>query len=163
MKKKLFLMLMALTMSAASFAQFEQGKKYLSASLSGLNVNFTGAEKWKFDVGARVGYMVRDSWMVTGICEFSYRKNQPNTFIAGAGARYYVIQNGLFVGASLDYQHHLIDDFVPNIHIGYAFFLNKILTIEPELYYRQSVRDHSNYSEAGFRIGVGIYLDKIIY
>ena len=46
MKKKLFTMLTALLFSAASFAQFEQGKLYVNAALSGFDLNYTGAEKW---------------------------------------------------------------------------------------------------------------------
>jgi hypothetical protein len=163
MKKKLFMILMALTVSVGAFAQFEQGKKYLSASISGMDLHFTGAEKWKFDIGGRVGYMIEENWMLTCILGFSYRKNLPNTFTLGAGGRYYISANGLFLGAGLNYEHHgvgdtKVDDFVPNIHVGYAFFVSRTVTIEPEFYYKQSLKDHSNYSDVGIRIGVGVYL-----
>ncbi len=166
MGKKIVLILMALTLSVTSFAQFENGKKYLSATLSGLNVDFTGAEKWKFDIAARGGYMVWDNWMALATVGYSYRKEGRKSFTIGAGARYYVIQNGLYLGLGADYQHldyggNTVDDFMPNIHIGYAFFLSKTVTIEPELYYKQSLNDHSNYSDAGFRIGIGVYLDEV--
>lgn len=163
MKKKVILMVMALAMSVTTFAQFEQGKKYFSANLSGLNLHFTGAEKWQFDIGARGGYMFSNNWMAMATLDYSYRKEGAKAFTLGASARYYVVENGLYLGAGLDYQHKgSVDDMLPNIHIGYAFFLSKTVTIEPEFYYRQSLKDHSNYSDVGFRIGVGVYLDELI-
>ena len=166
MKKKFSMMLLALTMSATSFAQFEQGKKYVSTSLSGANLHFTGAEKWKFDLNAKVGYMIEDNWMALAQLEYGYRKYEPNTLMMGVGARYYIVENGLFLGAGANYCHRgvvgaPIDDFIPTVHIGYAFFINKTVTIEPEFYYNQSLKDHSNFSDVGIRIGLGLYLDEI--
>lgn len=167
MNKKIFLLLMALTMSVSSFAQFEKGKKYLSATMSGLNLQYSGFEKWKFDIGARAGYMIVDNWMLMGTANYTYQKNGFKAVTVGAGARYYIIENGLYLGLAANYQYRDLGvttyhDFVPNLHIGYAFFVSRTVTIEPELYYNQSLKDHSNYSEVGFRIGVGIYLDKLI-
>ena len=48
---------------------------------------------------------------------------------------------------------------MPTIQLGYAFFLNRTVTIEPELYYNQSLKDHSDYSGFGLRIGFGIYFE----
>lgn len=166
MKKKLLMMLLALTMSATSFAQFEQGKKYVSASLSGSNLHFTGAEKWKLDINGKVGYMLQDNLMALAQFDYGYRKYEPNTLMMGVGARYYIVQNGLFLGAGVNYSHRgivgsPIDDFVPNVHIGYAFFVSRTVTIEPEFYYNQSLKDHSNFSDVGIRIGLGVYLDEV--
>ena len=48
-------------------------------------------------------------------------------------------------------------DFQPNISLGYAFFLNRTVTVEPELYFNLSTKDIDN-SSYGFRIGFGVYL-----
>jgi hypothetical protein len=165
MKKKFLMMLMALTMSAATYAQFEQGKMYASAGLSGLGLNFNSNEKWKLDIMGRVGYLFADNLMVTAQGQFGYRRYEPNYFTLGAGARYYILQNGLYLGASANYVHetaagYKVDDFRPSVQIGYAFFLSRTVTIEPELYYNQSFKNHSDFSGFGLRIGFGIYLGK---
>lgn len=160
MKRKILFLLMALTLSVASYAQFEQGKKYASASLSGLDLNFNDSENWKFDLNLKGGYMFEESWMLTGELGYGYHKYEPNYFLLGAGVRYYIEQNGLFLGAGANYVHRLYkDDFMPTIQLGYSYFISRTVTIEPELYYNQSLKDHSNYSGFGFRIGFGIYLD----
>lgn len=163
--KKLFVMLMALTMSAATYAQFEQGKVYANASLSGIDLNYNGNEKWKLDLQTKAGYLFMDNLMATAQMEYRVRRHEPNSFSAGVGARYYILQNGLYLGAGCNYMHHsssdgMVDDFLPTVQVGYAFFLSRTVTIEPELYYNQSFKDHSAYSGAGFRIGIGIYLGK---
>lgn len=50
------------------------------------------------------------------------------------------------------------NDIMPGLELGYAFFLGKSVTIEPSVYYDQSIKNHSDYSKVGLRIGVGVYL-----
>ena len=78
----------------------------------------------------------------------------------GIGGRYYVRQNGLYLGVNAKFVHayHNYNDLMPGIEIGYAFFLNDIVTIEPAVYYDQSFRNHSDYSKFGFKVGIGVYL-----
>lgn len=166
MRKRIVFLMMVLTMSLSSFAQFEQGKAYLNASLSGLDMNFTGADKWKVDLTTRCGYMVEDNWMALGLFEYNYCKYEPRHFAIGAGMRYHISQNGLYLGFGAKFRHYSFDDesysdFMPNIQMGYVFFLSKTVTFEPELYYDQSLKDHSNFSRAGIRIGVGVFLDDL--
>ena len=98
--------------------------------------------------------------MVTGNLGYDYRKAGSNSFSAGAGLRYYIEQNGLYLGAGGNYVHEKnYDDFMPTVQIGYAFFLNRTVTLEPELYYNQSLKDHNQFSGFGFRIGLGIYFE----
>ena len=169
MKKTLMMLLGGLLFALAGNAQvsnddrtpFYQGKYYAGASLSGFDLRYNGCEKWNFDLTGKCGYLFTDNWMVTGQLEYDYRKHGSNTFKAGVGARYYIEQNGLFLGAGANYvhQYHCYDDFMPTIQLGYSFFLNRTMTIEPELYYNQSLKDHSDYSGFGFRIGFGIYFE----
>ena len=76
------------------------------------------------------------------------------------GGRYYIIQNGLYLGAGVKLVHANTNynDFMPGIEVGYAFFISHTATIEPAIYYDQSFKNHSDYSRIGFRIGFGIYL-----
>jgi hypothetical protein len=164
MKKRFVMMMMALAMSAASFAQFEQGKIYANAAFSGFNADYTGADKWKIDLNLKGGYFFEDSWMIFGQMGYGYRENDANTFLFGAGMRYYIVENGMYLGGSANYCHtslfdESVSDFMPSLHIGYAFFVSRTVTIEPEFYYKQSFKDHNNLSGLGLRIGVGIYLE----
>lgn len=161
MKKKVMTLLAALTMTAASYAQFQEGKPYAAASLSGLNLNYATGEKWNLDLGAKVGYFALDNIMVTGQLEYRYQDDGPNSFSIGPGIRYYIEQNGIYLGAGANFVHRSssYNDFMPGIQLGYAYFLNRILTIEPEIYYNQSLKNHDQYSGFGFRVGIGIYLE----
>ena len=58
--KKIALILVALVMSVTASAQFEQGKGYLGASLSGLDIS-SQAKKFHFGIGARAGYLFMES------------------------------------------------------------------------------------------------------
>ena len=77
--------------------------------------------------------------------------------------RYYIEQNGIYLGlgANWSWKHDVYNDFQPEVNVGYAFFLSRTVTIEPELYYRQSFVNHSKYSAVGFRLGFSIYLDDV--
>lgn len=155
------MVLVALAMALTASAQFEEGKFYTNASLDGLGVSYNGASGLKFGVSAQAGYFIVDNWMVLAKAGFSTqtKESSGNTVLSlGAGARYYIIQNGLYLGLNAQYKHaHNYNDLVPEIEIGYAFFVNKHVTIEPALYYDQSFKDHGNFSTIGARVGMGFY------
>ena len=158
MKKVLFL-LFALTMSLTASAQFEEGKWYGGASLSGLDFSYQGSRKLSLDVQAKAGYCFMDNWMVTADAGIDTNNDYTNLSI-GVGVRYYIIQNGLFLGAGchlkqVDTQSH--NDFMPGIEAGYCYFLNRHVSVEPSIYYDQSFKSHKDYSTIGLKIGVGIY------
>ena len=162
MKKYLFLIFMLLS-SIASNAQFEENKMYVGGSLTGLDMKYSGENKLQMGIDAKAGYLFRDNWMALAQIGFQHNgKNNlaPNTFNIGVGARYYIIQNGLYMGMNATYYHanHNYDDFMPGLEIGYAFFVSKTVTIEPAVYYNQSFKN-SDYSALGLKIGIGIYLD----
>ena len=50
----------------------------------------------------------------------------------------------------------------PGIHAGYAFFVSRTVTLEPELYFDISTKG-SDYMCYGLRVGVGVYLFKDQY
>ena len=160
MTKKFILVLMAMMVSLAGNAQFESGKKYLGASLSSLNLSYNGMDEGSFGIEAKGGYMFEDNWMVTAQFGYSKKHDMPSTVSAAIGARYYIVQNGLYLGASMSYMHagDSYDDFLPGVQLGYAFFLSRTVTIEPEIYYNQSFKNHGDYSTIGLRVGLGVYL-----
>ena len=138
---------------------FGEGKYYVSTGLSGFDLNYTDCKKWNLGIQAKGGYLFTDNWMVTAQANYEYHKHAPNMFSAGAGLRYYIEQNGLYLGLGGNYVHQFHDDdFMPTVQLGYAFFLNRTVTIEPEVYYNQSLKDQ-DYSGAGLRINFGIYFE----
>ncbi len=160
MSKRLLLALMAVMTAAVSHAQFEAKKKYVGASLSGLNLSYNGQEKANFGLEAKGGYLFKDDWMVTVQVGYNKKHSVPASFNLAVGARYYIVQNGLYLGLSASYVHanSNYDDFLPGLQVGYAFFLSRTVTIEPEVYYNQSFKSHSDYSTIGIRVGIGVYL-----
>ena len=158
--KRIYLVLIAVMVAVASHAQFEAGKCYIGASLSGIGFSYNGSEKSSFGLQGKAGYLFDDNLMATAQLEWDKKNNQPSYFKAGVGMRYYSVQNGLYLGAQAHYVHagNAFDDFQPGLQVGYAFFLSKTVTVEPEVYYDQSFKDHSNFSTVGIRIGIGVYL-----
>lgn len=153
--------LVALVVSMTASAQFEQGKMYAGASLSGINLSYNGAEDWNIGLEGKAGYFLEDNWMVLAKVGLEHQSEAAGTNVElGVGGRYYIIQNGLYLGANCSYKHmyHNYNDIVPGVELGYAFFINRHCTIEPAIYYDQSLKDHKNYSTFGLRIGFGIYM-----
>ncbi len=164
MLKKMALLAVSVLMTVAAHAQFEQGKGYLGASLSGFDLSYNGSQKGKISLDGKLGYLIADNWMLTGQLSYQKQNDVPYTIALGPGVRYYIQQNGLYMGLSGLFKHTKgYTDIMPSIQIGYAFFLSRTVTVEPELYYEQSFKDHSNYSTAGIRVGVGVYLFKDQY
>ena len=160
--KKIALFVVALVMSVAANAQFEQGKGYLGASLSGFDMS-SQAKKFHLGVNAKLGYLFADDLMALGEVGYDKTEGLPYSLSAGAGARYYIIQNGLYLGAGLKYKHaEGYNDLVPNVQVGYAFFLSRTVTLEPEFYFDFSTKS-ADYMAYGLRIGLGVYLFKDQY
>ena len=157
--RKIILMFVALTVTIAANAQFEKNKWYAGASLSGIGLSYNSDEEFKFALDAKGGYMFDDSWLALANVGYSKQSDVASYLKLGIGARYYFVKNGLYVGAMVNYIHdgNDHDDFMPGVHVGYAFFLSKTVTVEPEIYYDQSFKD-SDYSTIGLRIGFGIYI-----
>lgn len=168
--KKLMMTFAALMMVASMNAQylndsgtpFEQDKMYVAASLSAASLSYSKSSRFNIGISGRVGYFFIDNLMGLGDVAFlSQNGGDYKAFEIGAGARYYFDKVGIFVGAMAKYAHQTtlgskVNDFQPEIHAGYAFFLGRHVTIEPEVYYKQSFKD-SDYSGVGLRVGAGFY------
>ena len=167
MKKKILFALIALSMTMAAQAQyyrletpFTAGKYFVGASLTGLNLNYSGASDLSFGVQAQAGFMVDDNVLLYANVGYANNGKASDAFSLGAGGRYYIEQNGIFLGLNANYVHvdPNYNDVMPGVEVGYAFFLSRTVTIEPAVYYNQSLKNHSDYSEFGLKVGFGIYL-----
>ena len=162
MKRKLFSILAATVFCLAAHAQFEAEKMYANASLSGLNLHYNGLEKLNLSIEGKAGYLIEDNWMLLGQAGYNHYGSEAmaDNFTLGAGVRYYIVQNGIYLGVQAKWVHanHNYNDFMPGIEIGYAFFISRTATIEPAIYYDQSLKSHRDYSTIGFKIGFGLYL-----
>jgi len=162
MMKKLFIVALLFLMAVGANAQFEKNKVYLGASLTGFNLQYNGSSEMSVGLQAQAGYMVDDDLMLYGIVDYNNPgEGSPASLGLGVGGRYYIEQNGIFLGVNAKYYHcKTYDDFMPGVECGYAFFVSKTVTIEPAIYYQQSFKSHKDFSTIGLRVGVGIYLFK---
>ena len=161
-------LMMAMSVNAQylndSKTPFTQGKTYVGASLSSTDLSYNGLSKGHLGINGKVGYFFADNLLGTAQVAYEKYKDVPYSIILGAGGRYYIEQNGLYLGASALFKHRdELDDLLPSVQVGYSFFINRTVTIEPELYYEQSFKNHKDYSQVGLRIGIGIYLFKDTY
>lgn len=164
MKKKILAMAVALFTAATASAQFEAGKAYVGGSLTGFNMKYTGSDKFSLGLQAQGGYLVADDLMLLGQASYEHSGNDAvgDKYMFGVGGRYYIEQNGIYLGVNGKFVHSAggYNDIMPGVEVGYAYFVNNSVTVEPAIYYDQSFKKHSDYSTIGFRIGVGIYLFK---
>lgn len=162
MKKKIIMMAAALLVAVAASAQFEQDKIYIGGSLSNVDLSYNGLKKLNIGVDVEAGYFMADDFLVKGIVGYNHStaKGSADDVTLGLGARYYIEQNGIYLGVNAKYVHnnHSFDDFRPGIEIGYAYFLSRTVTIEPAVYYDQSFKNHSDFSTFGVKVGLGVYL-----
>lgn len=156
-------MLTMLTMALGANAQFEYKKTYLSAGVNNLDLSYNGAKKLSFGADVMAGTFVDDNWLLYLKGGYKHEgEAEINDFNAGMGLRYYIIQNGLFLGASASYVHGTksYNDLKPAVELGYCFFISREITIEPKIYYEQSLKRHADFSTIGFGINFGFYLSN---
>lgn len=159
--KKITTLLLMLLFVVAAHAQFQEGKVYLGASVTGLDLHYNGENGFNIGAEAKAGYLFEDNWMLLANAGFQHNgsNDTPGFFSAGLGLRYYIVQNGLYLGVNAKYLHsdHTYNDVMPGLEIGYAFYVNRNVTIEPAVYYDHSF-NNSDYSTIGLKLGLGIYL-----
>ncbi len=158
MKKLVILLAMIATVATAS-AQFEAGKQYVATSFEGLGLSYSEATKTQLNVGANYGYFIDTDWMLLGEAGFNYSNSDLQKLYLGAAVRYYIEQNGLFLQGGAKYVHSAggYNDLCITPELGYCYFLNRHLTVEPAVYYNISLSNFSDQSEFGVKIGLGFY------
>ena len=159
--KKIAVVALGLMVSVGAHAQFESGKQYCGASLTGLNLSYNGSEDLSLGIQAQAGYFFEDDMMLLAQAEYKHSglEGVKDYWALGAQGRYYIEQNGIYLGAGMKLIHTgSYNDVMPGVEVGYAFFVSKQVTIEPAVYYDQSFKNHSDYSTVGVKVGIGIYL-----
>ena len=154
-------LMMAVSVNAQRIVEpatpFYAGKWMIGASASGLDLSYHKGQKWNINLDAKAGYLFVDNWMLTGKLSYDNSTYGSSVFGVGAGLRYYIEQNGIYVGAGGKFVHaNGLDDFLPEANVGYAFFLSRHITIEPEIYYELSTKS-SDYSGLGLKLGFSLY------
>ena len=63
------------------------------------------------------------------------------------------------MGAGAEYNHFTKsnNDVMIPVEVGYAFYLNHYLALEPSVYYKMSLHDFSGNSTVGLRVGLSYY------
>ena len=159
--KKIAVVALGLMVSVGAHAQFESGKQYCGASLTGLNLSYNGSEELSLGIQAKAGYFFEDDMMLLAQAEYKHSglEGVKDYWALGAQGRYYIEQNGIYLGAGMKLIHTgSYNDVMPGVEVGYAFFVSKQFTIEPAVSYDQSFKNHSDYSTVGVKVGIGIYL-----
>ena len=146
MIKKCLLLVATMMVSICASAQFQEGKGYIGASLTGLDLHYNAQDGFNVGLEAKAGFFPWDNFMVLG-----------NVSAVHNGSE--AVADHISIGAGVKFLHanHSYNDMMPGLEVGYAFFLNRSVTIEPAIYYDQSFKS-SRYSTVGFKLGVGVYL-----
>lgn len=158
----LLAILMAVTSLSAS-AQFQKGTSYLNTSLTGLNLSYSKDQKVTFGLEATGGCFVEDAWMVYGRFGYDHQfvshAKDINNVKLGAGARYYIMQNGLYLNMGMQYEHRGTQSNYLQLtpEVGYCFYINRYLSIEPSVYYDLCLNKFSDGSTVGLKLGFGFY------
>lgn len=162
MKKILLTIFLAAVGLGSASAQFEKGKYYLGATTNSAGISYNKNQKLGLNLGVNGGYMFEDGWMLLSEIGFDYHNKDMQQLYAGLKCRYLIEQNGLFLQAGAKFVHGApsFNDVQITPEVGYCYFLNRHLTIEPSLYYDVSLTDFSENSRVGVKIGLAWYFEN---
>lgn len=217
MKRIITTLCLSLGIVGAAHAQFKQGTKYIAASVTGLNMSYSKSSEFNLGLNAEGGYYFADAWMARANIGANHARTLSD-FSLGVGVRYSFLQNGIYLGAGLEYAFNRYDTTSPitlqtfntttvtrpvldaegqvvldangrptfttemtkdpveyitmgtaserlnniriPIEIGYTFYLNRFLAIEPAIYSKMSLNHFSEGSEFGLKLGLGFYFKR---
>lgn len=106
MKKTCLLALLMAMVSMGASAQFEKKTKYLNASLTGLDLNYSKDSRFHLGFEATGGYFVEECWMPYARVGFNHQALKGpdvNSLEIGAGTRYYFKRTGVYLSGGLLY------------------------------------------------------------
>lgn len=161
--RKFIVSMLLLVCATGAFAQFEKNKWFVNPSLTGLDWSYNKDRKMHFGFEAKGGAFVVDNFALLLHIGGDYGKHQDDVTTLGVGGRYYLDNIGLYFGLGLGYNYYdarigkSYGDFGADFELGYAFFLNRSITIEPGFYYNQSFNHHRDHSRFGLKVGFGVY------
>ena len=146
--KKIILAALMLCSFVAGKAQFEAGTRYLGASVTNVGLSYSSEEKLRFGLEATGGYFLWDDIMLKANVGYNHRPHLDDITL-GLGGRYYFEQNGIFLGTGVEYCHEAknYNDLRIPVEVGYCFYVNHYLSIEPALYYKMSLNDFRDKSK----------------
>lgn len=158
--KKIFIALLLSAVSLGASAQFEKGTKYVGASVSGFGLSYSKIPGFCLDLQAIGGYFISDGIMLLGQFGWEHRPHE-NDFDLGIAGRYYLQDNGLYFNGGFKYEHvgpHVkSDNFYLTPEVGYCFYLNDHVSIEPAVYCDMCLNHFKNFTKIGLKIGFGYY------
>ena len=159
MKKTILTAILAVAGIVNASAQFEKGKYYLGATTNSAGLSYSKDSKFNLNLGLNGGYMFEDGWMAIAEVGMDYHNSDMQQFYAGAKCRYLIEQNGLFLqlGAKFVQGAPDFNDVQITPEVGYCFYLNKHLTLEPSIYYDLSLSDFADKSKFGLKVGLAWY------
>jgi hypothetical protein len=158
MKKFLSLFVLAVLFASNMSAQFEQGTKFLGASLTGLSLSYSKHEKLGLGAEAKAGIFVMDDLMVQAEAGIDVKFKECQQIFVGAKGRYYVAENiYLGAGAKLLHEFKNHNDFLISPEVGYTYMIKDKFAIEPAFYVDISTNSFSKYTKVGIKVGVGIF------
>ncbi len=131
--KKSFLALLFAVVSLSASAQFERYTSYLNTSLTGLDLSYSKDQKVTFGLQATGGYFFEDSWMVYGRLGY------------------------LNMGLQFEHREPKFNYVQLTPEVGYCFYLNHFVSIEPAVYYDLCLNKFSDGSTVGLKVGFGFY------
>ena len=156
--KKLILSLLLAAVSLGASAQFEQGTKYVGASMTGFGMGYSKSTDFYIGLQANFGYFVTDGLMLLGEFEWDHQNGYSDVGLGVAG-RYYLQTNGLYFGGALKYKHFFpkIDNVYLTPEVGYCFYLNNHVSIEPAIFCDFSLNHFKDFTKIGLKVGFGYY------
>lgn len=162
MKKIIIAFVCLMAFAANASAQFNEGTKFLGASLTGLDLSYNKDKKFQFGLEAKAGYFITDDILLQGEFGFDIADENFQSIFLAARGRYYV-KDKLYLGAGVKLQHCYknYNDFIITPEVGYTYMLNSVVAIEPALYVDLSTNNFSKHTTVGLKVGVGIFLDEI--
>ena len=155
--KKFFVFMLMAVMTLGANAQFEKGTHYVGASLSGFGIGYDKGS-FSFGINGEYGYFVADGWMLGGTVGYQH-VGEYNALVIKPSFRYSFKSMGLNLGAGLQFEH---DGTKLNYvqlcpQVGYTFYLNDKISLEPAIYADFGLNDFKNGTSAGLKIGIGLY------
>jgi hypothetical protein len=165
MKKLIFFVIFMILSSLGAKAQFEKSSWVVNPAITGLEYSYSDINKNHLGFNVQGGAFLIDDIVLMLKLRADWTR-EIDTYSVGVGGRYYFNRTGIYLGSGLyftrrtynnsrELQGHK-DEYGLDTEVGYAFFLNRAVTIDPGIYYDLSFKN-SSFSKLGLKVGFGFY------
>ena len=103
--KKVIMLMVVLFTTVGAYAQFEKGKWYANASLTGLGLSHSKYEGTKFGFSMNGGAFVADNVAILLNFKGNYVEHGMDATTIGAQSRYYFASCGVYGGLGMSYKY----------------------------------------------------------